>query len=129
MAGLVGGDMNSLDESEHDLSHCIGMSDAWEGGSSFLHGKENQLDNFDEASGHTWGYQSPSSIWAPRRFDKFLYTGALEITPVTESQGATAKVWCLGRGLQTDIPGKEGKVWKAWVSDHFAIATIIKVSA
>lgn len=82
--------------------------------------------------GHTWGYQPRETEWAPKRFDKFMYTGCVETVTLSETPGLGKKVGRLGIGLQVGSPGRQRLICAestrgVWVSDHFGIAIGIKV--
>ncbi|KAF7511609.1 hypothetical protein GJ744_003772 [Endocarpon pusillum] len=107
IAGLVGGDMNALEKSEH-LFHKesdIDLSDVWEDvpapPTPVL--KPFQKDfSYGQARGNTWGYQSKSRR-ERKRMDKFFYTGSLETVAVHEAQDITGRLGRLGIGLKTEV--------------------------
>lgn len=81
-AGLVGGDMNSIDKTEHELHkrEDIVLKDVWEDvpAPPIPKLKPFQRDlTYGKAKGNTYGYQSNANR-ARQRLDKFLYTGAVE---------------------------------------------------
>jgi tyrosyl-DNA phosphodiesterase 2 len=136
IAGLVGGDMNAIHNMEHTMHRQVEIRDAWED-TVFAnppipeHGK---LDtSFGLLSGHTWGYQSKQMEWTPNRLDKFMYTGAIETTPLNETRKLGESPGRLGINLTTGVPlglqplKPDETVQKVWVSDHFGIAIGIKV--
>jgi hypothetical protein len=141
IAGLVGGDMNAIHDVEHMLHRQMGLKDAWE--ETLLthppNSKRSEVDpSYGRISGHTWGYQSNMTKWAPSRFDKFMYTGCIKTVPLSETQGSGGELGRIGIGLTADVPLKVGymgqhppkpddTIQKTWVSDHFGIAIGIKV--
>jgi tyrosyl-DNA phosphodiesterase 2 len=136
IAGLVGGDMNAIHDIEHTMHRQMGLKDAWED-ESFAYRpnpEHGELDpSFGLLSGHTWGYQSKETEWAPDRLDKFMYTGAIETTPLNETRKPGWLLGRLGVCLTADVPlglqplKPDETVQKAWVSDHFGIAIGIRV--
>jgi tyrosyl-DNA phosphodiesterase 2 len=83
IAGLIGGDMNAIHNSDHTLHQQLGLKDAWEGqmtweGKFTKDGKEDS--SYSQARGRTWGYQPRSTEFAPARLDKFLYRGRAQTT-------------------------------------------------
>jgi tyrosyl-DNA phosphodiesterase 2 len=135
IAGLVGGDMNAIHYSDCTIHKQLGLKDAWEDQLT----RDGKGDS-SQVSGHTWGYQSKSTEFAPARLDKFLYRGCVKTTNLTNTQGAEETVGRLGVGLTTDISsqglsrgrqllGLEGKLQKIWVSDHYGIAMRVKIIA
>lgn len=75
VAGLVGGDMNAICDSDHDMHRQSCLEDAWEEMSFEYHttSEYEQLDlSFGHLDGHTWGYQSHEPKWSPARLDKFM---------------------------------------------------------
>jgi tyrosyl-DNA phosphodiesterase 2 len=130
VGGLVGGDMNAITELDDEIHKRpdINLRDFWEEsveaqgpsatGDAELKSVEKDL-TFGRAEGHTWGYQSRSNRWPPRRFDKFFYTGDLEMVALGEVKDSSGKVGRLGMGVKTE----KG----TWISDHFGIAVGVKV--
>jgi tyrosyl-DNA phosphodiesterase 2 len=129
VGGVVGGDMNAISEIDEGIHRRadVELRDVWEvnvqdhgsPGASGAGGGQGEKDNtFGRAEGHTWGYQARGK-WPPRRFDKFFYTGALDVVELEETKDASGKIGRLGVGLKT----QEG----SWVSDHFGIAVGVKV--
>lgn len=89
IGGLVGGDMNAVDGSEHSYHRAaeVDLKDAWEDEPAphIPVPKPLQKDTtYGRARGNTWGYQSSRSR-ERKRIDKFLYTGSLEIVAVNEA--------------------------------------------
>jgi tyrosyl-DNA phosphodiesterase 2 len=140
VAGLIGGDMNAIHDTEHTLPKQLGLRDAWED----LLLLQTQSKEMDEAEspysqlkgGITWGYQSNSSAFIPNRLDKFLYAGSMKPFALMETQGPEAHIGRIGIGLKTDILSNETLqarqpqsqiAQRVWVSDHFGIAIGIKV--
>jgi tyrosyl-DNA phosphodiesterase 2 len=129
VGGVVGGDMNAISEVDEGIHRRddVGLRDVWEENGQD-HGPTNidgadggqgeKDDTFGRAEGHTWGYQSRGK-WPPRRFDKFFYTGALDMVELEETKDASGKVGRLGVSLKTQED--------LWVSDHFGIAVGVKV--
>lgn len=124
--GLVGGDMNSVDPSEHNnhRAPAVGLKDVWEDEPAptppIL--KPFQKDiTYGKARGNTWGYQSDRSK-TRKRLDKFLYTGSIETFALSEAQDTTGKLGRFGIGLKTKVGLDD-----VWVSDHFGITVGIKV--
>ncbi|PON20200.1 hypothetical protein TGAM01_v210921 [Trichoderma gamsii] len=75
--GLVGGDMNSVDPSEHNTHRApeVGLKDVWEDEPAPTPPalKPFQKDiTYGKARGNTWGYQSDRAR-TRKRLDKFLY--------------------------------------------------------
>lgn len=124
VAGVLGGDMNSIFDEEHSSHHQSGLKDAWEDPPPV------HQPNAD-GDGNTWGYQSRGKKWQPSRLDKFMYTGCIQIVPLSETSGNGVKVKRLGLGLMARIPIKEicgtERMQNVWVSDHYAIAVGTKI--
>lgn len=108
VAGLVAGDMNAIDKSEHEYLKMddVLLEDTWENGpkEDFSMPKpfKKELTN-GLARGNTWGYQQPSGKRNGKRLDKILYTGSLESIPLTGVEQLTGAVRRLGVGLRTSI--------------------------
>lgn len=124
--GLVGGDMNSVDPSEHNNHRVpeVGLKDVWEDEPAPTPHvlKPLQKDmTYGKARGNTWGYQSDRSR-TRKRLDKFLYTGSIETFALSEAQDTTGKLGRFAIGLKTKV-GSDN----VWVSDHFGVTTGIKV--
>ncbi|KAJ4859747.1 endonuclease/Exonuclease/phosphatase family domain-containing protein [Trichoderma breve] len=124
--GLVGGDMNSVDPSEHNTHRApeVNLKDVWEDEPARTPPalKPFQKDiTYGKARGNTWGYQSDRAK-TRKRLDKFLYTGSIETFALSEAQDITGKLGRFGIGLKT----KAG-LDDVWVSDHFGITVGIKV--
>lgn len=124
--GLVGGDMNSVDTTEHSNHRApeVDLKDVWEDEPvptpPVL--KPFQKDvTFGQARGNTWGYQSDNAK-TRKRLDKFLYTGSIETFAVNETQDVTGNLGRFGIGLKTKVGLND-----MWVSDHFGITVGIKV--
>ncbi|RYP25231.1 hypothetical protein DL765_000112 [Monosporascus sp. GIB2] len=123
--GLVGGDMNPSDPSEHGYHREpeVGLKDVWEDEPAPTPPvlKPFQKDTtYGRARGNTWGYQSDKAR-TRKRLDKFLYTGSIETLAVDEAQDVTGKLGRFGIGLKTNI-GMD-----VWVSDHFGITVGIRI--
>lgn len=113
IGGMVGGDMNAIDRSEHDYPKATGvdLNDVWEDvpAPSRPVRKPFQKDlSYGRARGNTWGYQS-SKKQGGKRMDKFLYTGSIETLAVDEAQDTTGKLGRFGIGLKTEV--------EAWETD------------
>jgi tyrosyl-DNA phosphodiesterase 2 len=111
VAGLVGGDMNSIDQPEHDFHRAtdVGLQDAWEDVPALSIPVEKlcQKDlSYGRARGNTWGYQSGKPR-PGKRLDKFLYTGSLETVAPNQAQDVTGRIGRLGIGLKTEV-----EVWE-----------------
>ncbi|KAI1466836.1 uncharacterized protein F4812DRAFT_433014 [Daldinia caldariorum] len=124
--GLVGGDMNSTDVSEHNAHRApeVGLKDVWEDEPAPTPPgrKPFQKDlTYGKARGNTWGYQC-NGAKSRRRLDKFLYTGSIETFALSEAQDTTGKLGRFGIGLKTKVGSND-----VWVSDHFGIAVGIKI--
>lgn len=124
--GLVGGDMNSVDPSEHKTHRApeVGLKDVWEDEPAPTPPalKPFQKDiTYGKARGNTWGYQSDRAR-TRKRLDKFLYTGSIETFALSEAQDTTGKLGRFGIGLKTKVGLDD-----VWVSDHFGINVGIKV--
>ncbi|KAJ0103766.1 endonuclease exonuclease phosphatase family protein [Diaporthe amygdali] len=91
--GLVGGDMNSVDPSEHNTHRApeVGLKDVWE----------------DEPAPKT-----P----ALKPFQKDITYGFIETFALSEAQDTTGKLGRFGIGLKTKVGSDD-----VWVSDHFGI--------
>jgi hypothetical protein len=119
-AGLVGGDMNSIDKAEHELHkrEDIDLKDVWEDvpAPPIPKLKPFQRDlTFGRAKGNTYGYQSDANR-ARQRLDKFFHSGALETIPLDEFDATTGRLSRLGLGLKTEVDAWE------WISSpriHF----------
>ncbi|KAF7560141.1 hypothetical protein G7046_g4012 [Stylonectria norvegica] len=114
VGGVVGGDMNAIEESEHSyhLTDEVRLQDIWLEASGIL-GPEldvsKRAERYDEETGNTWndtygrGHRS-------QRLDKFLYSGSIETLPVRDAyRGAEAssKFEIFGIGLTTEV-----EVWE-----------------
>jgi endonuclease/exonuclease/phosphatase family metal-dependent hydrolase len=137
IAGLVGGDMNAIHDSDRTLHKQLGLKDAWEDQLT-RYGKGDS--SYSQVSGHTWGYQSKSTKFAPARLDKFLYRGCVKTTTLTNTQGFEEIIGLLGVRLTADISsqeqsrgqqtiGTEAQLQRVWVSDHYGIVMGVKIVA
>ncbi|KAH7381931.1 Endonuclease/exonuclease/phosphatase, partial [Cadophora sp. MPI-SDFR-AT-0126] len=130
VAGLVGGDMNAIDRSEHEFHRAIDvdLQDAWEHVPAppipARRGGRKDL-TYGRARGNTWGYQSKNAK-ERKRMDKLLYTGSLKTVALDEALDFSGRLGRLGIGLKTDVDAWEEEI-NAWVSDHFGIAVGVKV--
>ncbi|KAG5637161.1 hypothetical protein H0H81_005564 [Sphagnurus paluster] len=101
--GVIAGDMNAIDPSEHAIPSTLGLQDAW----SFP---------ADDESGHTWGDQ-PSCEYPPGRLDKILYVERKAYKIDSPKR--------IGVGLRAiDARG----VQLGWASDHYGLMTPLRVS-
>jgi tyrosyl-DNA phosphodiesterase 2 len=137
IAGIVGGDMNAIHNSDRTLHRQLGLKDPWEDQLA-NYGKEDSSNS--QLSGHTWGYQSKSTKFAPACLDKFLYCGCVKTTTLTNTQGVEETIGRLGVGLTADVSleehpkrqqttGREENLQKVWVSDHYGIVMGVKILA
>ena len=113
IAGFVGGDMNAITPSEHNLHRTneVDLRDVWEDIPAPLVPvlKPFQKDmSFGQARGNTWGYQSKESS-TRKRLDKFYYTGHLETVPLSEPQDVTGKIGRIGIGCKTVVEAWQGE--------------------
>jgi tyrosyl-DNA phosphodiesterase 2 len=111
VAGLVGGDMNLIDKSEHEFHKRddIDLKDVWEDVPappiSKLRPFQKDL-TYGRVRGNTYGYQSDKNR-ERKRLDKFFYTGSLETVPFSEIHDVTGKLGRLGIGLKTEVDAWE----------------------
>ncbi|KPM34801.1 hypothetical protein AK830_g11770 [Neonectria ditissima] len=96
IAGIVGGDMNAIESSEHSYHRTtqVGLHDVWE---DTLQPQGDE--SHDNEKGSTWGHQS-SQRFVPKRMDKFFYAGNIESLAVRSAQDATGKLGRFGIGLK-----------------------------
>ncbi|KIX01144.1 uncharacterized protein Z518_10210 [Rhinocladiella mackenziei CBS 650.93] len=111
-AGLVGGDMNSIEKSEHEFHKRddINLKDVWEDvpAPPVPQLKPFQKDlTYGRAKGNTYCYQSSGRNRWMKRLDKFFYTGSLETSPLSEIQDVAGKLGRLGIGLKTEVDAWE----------------------
>lgn len=111
VAGLVGGDMNSIDKSEHEFHKRddIDLKDVWEDVPAPPIPKLRPFQKdltYGRARGNTYGYQSDKNR-ERKRLDKFFYTGSLETVPLSEVHDFTGKLGRLGIGLKTEVDAWE----------------------
>lgn len=99
-AGLVGGDMNMISQSDMHIHTDAGLCDAYNGPES--------------AQGHTWGYQPPRQ-YPPRRLDRIFYVDNASCRIRVDHPER------IGVGLQT--------VHGLWLSDHYGLLTRIGVES
>lgn len=114
IAGLVGGDMNAIDRSEHTLHQVsdINLKDVWEDipAPPVPVLKPFKKDtSYGRAKGNTWGYQSKSKAGERKRMDKFFYTGLMETVALTEPQDVTGRLGRVGISLKTEVEAWEGE--------------------
>ncbi|KAM6530112.1 hypothetical protein FALCPG4_008235 [Fusarium falciforme] len=105
IGGVVGGDMNAIDKSEHSFhkESRVGLGDIWEDSQMIAQQRGNCQH---EEGGGTWGDRS-SRHRGPKRFDKFLYTGAIESLAFEDSSNCSDRVRRFGAGLKTAV-----EVWE-----------------
>lgn len=105
VAGIVGGDMNAIDKSEHDYHRAEGvdLNDAWED-ERLRSLREDKCQGKETES--TWGCQSPKRK-SSNPIDKFLYSGAIETLAVRDPPGAPARFERFGVGLRTEVEAWE----------------------
>ncbi len=112
VAGLVGGDMNSIspiDAASHETEN-VKLRDVWEETPPppIPLRKPFQKDlTSGRARGNTWGYQSRAAR-SRKRLDKFFYTGSGDTVPVPEAQDWSGKIGRLGIGVKTKV-----EVWES----------------
>jgi len=113
IAGLVGGDMNAIDRSEHELHKAsdVDLKGAWEDTPAppvpVLRPFQKEF-SYGRARGNTWGYQSRSKS-ERKRMDKFFYIGSIETVALNiEAQDVCGRVERLGIDLKTEIEGLGG---------------------
>ncbi|KAL8803383.1 MAG: hypothetical protein Q9200_006234, partial [Gallowayella weberi] len=113
VGGIVGGDMNAIDRSEHELCRAkdINLRDAWEDmpPPQGLRPKPGQKDlTYGRAKGNTWGYQSLNKKPRDRkRLDKVLYTGSIEPVVIDDIGDLSGVISRIGIQLET-----KAKVWE-----------------
>ena len=135
VAGLVGGDMNSIEDVEQTWPSDLGLTDVWveEGVLANETVANSPISNsLGRSSGHTWGYQ-PKGQYPPRRFDKFMYTGSLRVASRIDGR-ISERIERLGIWLRADLsPIDRGrtpvpsKTRDLWASDHFGIAIEVSI--
>lgn len=108
VAGLVAGDVATVVQREHEYTknEAVRLRDAWEDGSkgAIPVRTTNRVDVTNGlAKGYTWGYQNRTERRAGGRRDKILYTGSLEIVPLTGGEQLTRGMRRLGVGLKTTV--------------------------
>lgn len=102
--------MNAISELDNGIHKRpdIALHGVWEGniqthGPSDMDGDEvkpcENAPTFGRAEGHRWGYQVRGR-WLPKRFDKLLYTGDLEVVVLKDIKDSSGKVGRLGVGCQ-----------------------------
>ena len=116
IAGLVGGDMNAIDRSEHEFPKAsdVDLKDVWEDipAAPIPILKPFQKDfSYGRARGNTWGYQSNSNR-NRKRMDKFFYTGSIETVALDEAQDVTGRLGRLGINLKTEVEAWENETTK-----------------
>ncbi|RSL52229.1 hypothetical protein CEP54_011030 [Fusarium duplospermum] len=105
IAGVVGGDMNAIDKSEHTYhkESQVGLRDIWEDNQMIP--QQHDTSRHEEGGG-TWDHKS-SQHRGPKRLDKFLYSGAIESLEFGVSPGSSERVHRFGVGLKTPV-----EVWE-----------------
>ncbi|KAL8806876.1 MAG: hypothetical protein Q9182_001005 [Xanthomendoza sp. 2 TL-2023] len=107
VGGIVGGDMNAIDRSEHELCRAkeIDLKDAWEvvPPPQGLRPKPGQKDlTYGRVRGNTWGYQSLNKKPGERkRLDKFFYTGSIEPVAIEGIGDLSGVISRIGIQLET----------------------------
>ncbi|KAK7418041.1 hypothetical protein QQX98_004180 [Neonectria punicea] len=105
IAGVVGGDMNAIDRSEHTYHKepHINLRDIWEDSQM----TSQQHDNCqNEECGGTWRDKSARHRGS-KRLDKFLYSDAIESLALEHSSDCVERVRRFGVGLKTAV-----EVWE-----------------
>lgn len=104
IAGVVGGDMNAIDRSEHAYhkESQVDLRDIWEESQMI----SQQYHNCQREGGGTRGHKS-SQHGGSKRLDKFLYTGAVESLAFEDSPDCSERVRCFGAGLKTMVEVRE----------------------
>lgn len=111
IGGVVGGNMNVIDRSEHDYHRAaeVDLKDVWEDEPAppppVLKPFEKGT-SYGRARGNTWGYQSTRQR-DRKRMDKFLYTGSVETFAADDAQDVAGRLGRLGMGLKTEV-----EVWE-----------------
>ena len=105
IAGIVGGDMNSISKREHGFHRKgqVNLKDVWEDAQPE---SSQGVDSHGEDNWTTWGRQSVEPRDS-RRMDKFLYWGAIETLTVEDAQDATGRIGRFGIGLRTEVEAWE----------------------
>ena len=130
--GVIGGDFNSIEDQDDSELTKLGLTDAWTGYPEPSSDDLQTNDSSGRKEGHTWGYQPPETF-PPRRFDKFLYTGSIEVIPTCGADRRRERVQRLGINLKTDTAidgdGDQSDETKGgiWVSDHFGITMEVRI--
>ncbi|KAK7224008.1 hypothetical protein V2G26_012011 [Clonostachys chloroleuca] len=103
IGGVVGGDMNAIDRSEHDYHRAaeVDLKDVWEDEPAppppVL--KPFKKDtSYGRVRGNTWGYQSARQR-DRKRMDKFFYTGSIKTFAVDDAQDVVGRLGRLGMGM------------------------------
>lgn len=105
--GLVRGDMNAMDGSEHELHKIddIDLKDIWENkplpAIPVLRPGKKDL-TYGRARGNTWSYRSVN-VRRRKRFDKSFYAGSLSTVALKEAQDVAGAFRRLGIGLKTEV--------------------------
>ncbi|KAL8670080.1 MAG: hypothetical protein Q9168_005365 [Polycauliona sp. 1 TL-2023] len=109
VGGIVGGDMNAYDNSEHELHKTdeVYLRDAWEDDPPPPpppHPPPKSTPNdltYGRAQGNTWGYQTiPRRTNQSRRLDKFFYTGSVEPVAIHNIGDLSGKIGRIGIKLE-----------------------------
>ena len=111
IGGLVGGDMNAIEDTEHEWHKQPGVDlrDVWEDvpAPPIPKRKGGQRDYTNgRARGATWGCHTHGSRRF-RRFDKFFYAGLVEAVALSETDDVTGKLGRLGIDLKTEVDAWE----------------------
>ena len=93
---VIAGDFNAIDHMDEDLHALNGLKDA------FLESGGSEGD----PNGWTWGMQSPGTPFPPKRMDKILYCGKVDVENMLK----------IGAGLTVEVNGKP-----IFVTDHHGL--------
>lgn len=111
IAGVVGGDMNVSNKSEHEIHKTVDvdLNEIWEDVPAppvpILKPFQKDL-SCGRARGNTWGYQSEGKR-SGKRLDKFFYTGLIETVAPDEAQDVTGRLGRFGMNLKTEVEAWE----------------------
>jgi len=119
-AGIVGGDLNSIEEFDKTIHLGSGLKDAYlESG-----GEE------DAVEGMTWGQMVTDENrdqFGLGRLDKILFCGGLEVDP-EGFRTFGMDVVLEGEAAEDLIDNAEGRLQKAWATDHLGVMADFRVS-
>ena len=119
IAGLVGGDMNTIDPQEHEFHRAedVDLKDVWEDVPAppvaVMQPSQENLP-YGRAMGYTHGYQAYGTRNAQRRgrLDKFLYTGSIKTMTPTKILDVVGRLGRIGVGLKTEVGAWEREIRK-----------------